>query len=197
MQAKDLSKEAIEVLVIQAQKGEAEAFEDLYDYFFPKIYRHVSFRVEVEHVEDVVSDIFLKTVQYLPKYTKQKSASFAAWIFRIGHNQIIDHYRKQKEVLLTEEFGDEDAVESFFESLPDEDALPPDMQVQQLFQAHEIREVLQKLKPVHREILELKYLEDFSNREIAEITQKTEGNVRIIQLRALKELRTYLEDDIS
>ena len=193
MKRKELSKEEIEALVHQAQKGSVESFETLYDYFFEKIYRHVGFRVDPEYVEDVVSDIFLKVVQSLPKYAPKKSASFAAWVFRIAHNQIVDYYRKQKEILIQEFGGEEDGQESFFDTFPDEDTPTPDVQVQQMLEAKKIREALQHVRPAHREILELKYLEDFTNKEIAQITGKSEGNVRIIQLRALKELRTHLE----
>ena len=191
MGAKELSKAEIESFVLQAQKGSIESFEILYDYFFDKIYRHVSFRVNAEYVEDLVSEVFLRLVQSISKYTPKKNASFAAWVFRIAHNQIIDHYRKQKEVLIAP--NEDDAQESFFDTFPDEDTPTPDVQAQQLFEAKKIREALQKVRPAHREILELKYLEDFSNKEIAQVTGKSEGNIRIIQLRALKELRTYLE----
>ena len=54
-----------------------------------------------------------------------------------------------------------------------------------------IDEALKKLSTAHREILELKFLEEFSNQEIAKITGKTEGNIRIMQLRALRELRKF------
>ncbi len=194
MREVDLSKEEAETLVVESQQGDSAAFARLYDYFFPRVYRYVSFRVEGENIEDVVSDVFLKVVQYLQKYTTQKNASFSAWVFRIAHNQVVDHYRKKKEVLISLE-GDEE-FQSYFDAIPDERAPGPDEALQQVFESEKMRKNLSKLKPNYREILELKYLEDFSNKEIAQISEKTEGNIRIMQLRALKDLRVYVENDI-
>ena len=53
---------------------------------------------------------------------------------------------------------------------------------------------MKKLSSSHQEVLQLKFLEGFSNTEIAEIIGKSEGNVRVIQLRALRELRKYFPE---
>ena len=55
-----------------------------------------------------------------------------------------------------------------------------------------IKNEIEKLSPNSREILQLKFFDDLSNKEISEITGKSEGNIRIIQLRALKTLREKL-----
>jgi len=189
-----VSQEELEHLAEKAKHGSSDAFSDLYEYFFPRLYRHVSFRIESEYVEDVVSDVFLKMVQNLEKYKAQKNASFSAWIFRITHNLIIDHYRKQREIRSSELSEDEEYTD-FFGALPDVHHLPPDQDLQQEFEALAIKEALMDLKPAYREIIELRFLEEFSNKEIAQITGKSEGNIRIIQLRALKELRKIIEKD--
>ncbi|HEY5714530.1 MAG TPA: sigma-70 family RNA polymerase sigma factor [Candidatus Gracilibacteria bacterium] len=191
MTPKALSKPEIENLVVKAQKGDELAFSVVYDYFFERIFKYVSFRVSGEYTEDLVADIFLKMVQNLHLYKPQATASFSAWIFRLAHNHIIDHYRKQKELLAG--FDEDGEIDSLMNNLTDEHHLPPDLELQQMLQAEKIKDYLGELKPSYREILELKFYQDFSNREIAEVTGKSEGNIRIIQLRALKELREKLE----
>lgn len=184
-----VTPKTLETWALSAAKGDERAFIDLYDYFFDRIWRYVSFRVETEEVEDLVSEVFYKCVRSLKQYKPQKKATFSSWLFRIAHNQVVDYYRKQKELMGT------DLEEEFFLRLKDEKQPSPDQKVLKNEEAMLIHKLLKKLKPNHREILELKYLEEFTNTEIASITGKTEGNVRIIQLRALREMRKLLDEE--
>lgn len=182
--------EVIDKWVKKAQEGDEASLGQIYDLFFDKIFRYVSFKVSVDSREDVCGEIFLKMVQNIKKYKPQESASFSAWLFRIAHNQIVDFYRKQKELL-----GIDD--DDFFMNIPDTKKLTPDKKTETILEYEKIYESLVKLSSLHREILELKFLEEFSNNEIAKITGKTEGNIRIIQLRALRELRKYFPQEES
>jgi RNA polymerase sigma-70 factor (ECF subfamily) len=185
----ELSLLEIEKLVISSQKGDDASFSILFDYFYPRISRYVYFRVNNEEAEDLISDIFLKIVSSLKKYHKNDKAKFSSWVFRIAHNTIIDFYRKKKEIL---RLTDPETDESMFDVL-DTSLNPHDASVQN--EEHQkIREILKKLPDIHREILELKFLEGFSNAEISQIIGKSEGNIRVIQLRALRELRKYFPE---
>jgi RNA polymerase sigma-70 factor (ECF subfamily) len=174
----------IETWVTQAKSGDEAGFEALFDHFFPKVYRYIHFRVSPEEAEDLVADVFLKVVQHLPRYHSQKKGTFQAWIFRIAHNTVIDFYRKKKDLLGME---DEDS-DSIFLRLPDENPTP-DEDTNNLFNNQKIHQLLQKLPPLQQEILELKFLQGLTNTEISTVTGKSEGNVRVIQLRALREMR--------
>ncbi len=176
----------IEAIVAKAQKGNEKSFVFLYDHFFDLIFRYVSFRVSPESREDVVGDIFYKVVHNLKKYKQKPGASFKSWIYAIAHNQIIDFYRKQKELL-----GSDQIEENFFNKLPDKKGKKPDEHFIKKEETETIKKALKKLSPIHREILELKFLEEFSNKEISKIIGKTEGNIRIMQLRALREIRKF------
>ena len=76
----------------------------------------------------------------------------------------------------------------FFLQIPD-DNLRPDQQTNLNLDVKKLYEILKQLPDNQREILEFKYLEGFSNTEVAQITGKAEGNIRVIQLRALREIR--------
>ncbi len=186
-----IDTKVVEKLVGKAQKGDRSSFNELFEIYFDRIYRYIGFRVSEEDVEDLTGDVFLKFVENIHKYKFIRGASFSAWIFRIAHNRVIDFYRKKKDILGIGFDEDED----FWAVLPDEKELKPNEKVLVLDREKEIREVLAKLPVSYREILELKFLEDFSNREISEITGKNEGNIRIIQLRALREMRKYVKRD--
>ena len=190
------TNEEIESFVVQAQQGEEDAFERLFDLYYGPISRYIHLRANTEEVEDLVSDIFLKVIKNLSRYKPQKriiengKGAFAAWIFRIARNQVIDHYRVAQESI---SLYDETSGELRF------DIPSPRLDPRQSAEQHEahrfIHTALKKLPNTHREILELKFLHEFSNTEIAEITGKNEGTIRVAQLRALREIRKYFPED--
>ena len=191
MKPGETTPEMIEALVLKVQQGDEASFAQLFEVWFDRVYRYTAYRVEAAECEDVVSDIFLKVVQHLPKYKSRPGVGFGAWLFRLAHNTIVDWYRRKKE-LLGSDLDSED--QDFFAAVVD--AQPqPDENTNSLYDYQRVYRFLAKLKPDQREVLELKFLEGFSNKEIAEITGKTEGNIRILQLRALKEMRQYLQSD--
>ena len=191
MSEKNLSPELLESVVAKAQAGDQASFTQIFDWYFDRIFRYTSFRVDDEACEDIVGDIFLKVVQNLGKYKPQPKSGFSAWIYRIAHNTIIDHYRKKKEIT---GYAEEDDDQDFWETLPDEINLLPDEEVHNRLQYKKLHKALKELKPIHREVLELRFLEGFSNKEVGQILGRTEGNIRILQLRGLREIRKFLED---
>ena len=174
----------IEKLVQKSQKGDEKSFAKLFDIFYEKIFRYVRFRVEESEVDDLVAKVFLKVVENLNRFAPQKNAGFNAWIFRIAHNTVIDYYRQKRDFLSID--PNEDAP--YYVEIEDKNP-PPNKIANKDFDSKRIQDLLDKLPSAHREILELKYLNDFSNNEISKITGKTEGNIRVIQLRALREMR--------
>jgi RNA polymerase sigma-70 factor, ECF subfamily len=180
----NLTPSQIEKCVLKAQNGDEKSFAILFDSFYDKIFRYVHFRVSEEDSEDLVSDVFLKVVEKLHTYKSNPKAGFNAWIFRIAHNRVIDFYRQKKELL----GQSDDAGNDFFLQIPD-DNLRPDQQTNLNLDVKKLQKIMKKLPDVQREILEFKYLEGFSNAEVAKITGKAEGNIRVIQLRALREIR--------
>ncbi|MCF7830928.1 RNA polymerase sigma factor [Candidatus Gracilibacteria bacterium] len=183
-----LTPAQIEKLVGKSQQGCEKSFGRLFDLFFDKIFRYIQFRVAENEAEDLTSDVFLKVVENIKSYKTTKNASFSAWIFRIAHNTVIDFYRRKKELLGLNDETNED----FFLQIPDENPRP-DEQTNTYYDIQKLKEALKSLPDNQREILEFKYLEGFSNTEIAHITGKSEGNIRVLQLRALREIRKKWE----
>lgn len=179
----DFTPQEIEKLVEKAQNGDQKSFEKIFEHFFDRIFRYVSFRVNQEDSEDIVGDVFLKVVQHLDRYQPNDRAGFNAWIFRIAHNTVIDFYRKPRDIVL-----ESDDDENIFHQIPDQALLPNEL-VHQSIEHKKLLEMLAQIPDQYREVLELKYLEGFDNREIAQILEKTEGNIRIMQLRALRALK--------
>lgn len=178
-------KEKVEKLVLASQKGDSDAFGKVYDIFVDAIYRYVFYRVKNGEVEDLVEIVFLKAWENIGKYKRGKY-SFSSWLFRIAHNLVIDYYRTQNtSVSLDEQL--EETVQSYKrEHQPvkrAEDAINNKL----LFDA------LNLLKKPHHDFIVLKFVNELSNEEIAKILGKRVSSLRVMQFRALKELKNVLK----
>lgn len=182
-QTQKLTDEQIEELVQKSQKGDADAFGQIYDTFITPIYRYVYYKVKNEDVEDIVETLFLKAWENINKYTKRKNTTFRSWIFRIAHNLVVDHYR------LTREHASLDPRLSDTKR----ESNPITVTTQSLNNQH-LKKALSKIKKNYQQIILLKYINELSNEEISKILKKSEGSVRILQFRALKSLKQILTE---
>jgi len=163
-----------------AQGGDSQAFAQIYDALVKPIYRYIYYRVDEAVAEDLTEDAFLKIWQNLSKY-KKGITPFASWAFRIAHNLVVDYYRKNQ---TTDEISEE---------VPDmQEHSAPDRQANLKLTQIRLRKIIQKLPDSYQQVIILKYINDLDNRQIAETTGKTEGAVRILQFRALEQLRGLL-----
>jgi len=169
----------------RAQGGDAEAFEKIYDSYVPKIFRFVFLKTgNRENAEDLTSETFFRFWKYIRK-EKIEAKTAEPILYRIARNLIIDFYRKKE--VATEEISEET-----LNCLRDEKS---DL-ISELISREEIREMtemLQELKDEYQEIIILRDVEGFEIGEIAEITGKTKGSVRVLSHRALKALEKVMK----
>ena len=84
----------IEKLVKDAQKGDTVALAALYERFFDRIYRYVSFKSgSHDEAEDIAGDVFVKMLESIHSFRWQ-GHPFSSWLFRIAHNMIVDYFRR-------------------------------------------------------------------------------------------------------
>lgn len=180
------SPEELQALVQEAKDGNSTAFSTLYEHYLTPIFRFVYFRVRThEDAEDLTQHIFLKAWSALPEF-KHQGKYFSAWLYRIARNTTIDYWRKKKEISL-------DPGAAAFLNQRDESPRP-DTVAENKEDADLFRKALHVLNEDQQTILTLKFIEDLSNKEIALITDKTEGAIRQIQSRALRALRQHLKE---
>jgi len=176
--------EEIEALVVKAQEGDHDAFSQIYDIFIDPIYRYVYYRVSSVDTEDLVETTFLKVWENIRQYRPQKK-SFSAWVFRIAHNLVVDYYRANKD-----KFTDE-----LSPSLPDQNRQHnPIKTTQNNLDKELLKKAIAKLKKQYQDIIIYKFINEFNNKEVADILGKSEGGLRILQFRALKALKRELKD---
>lgn len=167
-------------LVRMAQKGDDRAFEKLYQLFFPRLSRFVSYRVShKETTEDILSHVFIKAWQALQDQVQ--IASFNSWVFTVARNLVIDHYRTRKE------FADLTELENFIEYEDNViEVIDLDIKTKELLAA------MRHLTSDQQQVLRLKLIEGLDNEEIGAIIDKNPGTVRVIQHRAIVSLKKYL-----
>jgi len=175
----------VEAALVERAKTDTGAFSELYDIYFPKIYRYVSWRVgSARDTEDIVSVIFTKVVKKITSFHPQSGATFSSWIYRIAYNTIADHYRTSKKRAYVS-----------IDQLPEivaETAHPDDtFDQKELFQ--KVRKVIKTLPERQSEIITLRYLSGMRNKEIAEILGIKEKSVASTLCRALKSLHNKVK----
>lgn len=182
----DTTHDAVISLVVRSQEGEEEAFEELYNMFVQDLYRYTASRIPDDQASDLVSEMFFRIWKKLPDFEGHAHAQFRAWMFTIAHHRIIDFYRTNKETLPLEE-----TIE-----IEDENTLTdPRHQLATEVDFDRTQDALRKLPQKQQEALILRYINDISLTDIADIMQEKEGNVRILLHRGLKRLRELLETE--
>jgi RNA polymerase sigma-70 factor (ECF subfamily) len=185
------------ILILKIRNGETKAFSEIYDRYATKIYRFIFFKTSrVEETEDLTSEVFLKLWQYLSQ-EREELRNLKAFLYQMARNQVIDYYRDlaaKQTVSLDEKLIEQVELSSLT-------GLTGQSQQMKIFEKIEfeeefenIKDNLAKLKEEYREVLLLKYVEDFSTGEIAEIINKSKGATRVIIHRALSALKEIIKD---
>lgn len=175
-------KPELDALIAAASRGDVDAYEKVYNAFFPKISRFVAFRVgHRQTAEDLVADIFIKAWQFLQ--AGDTPLSFNSWIFTIARNKVIDHYRTKKTSV---DLAEVENIIEYEDHTPE--AIDADLA------SRKFLGVMDRLSSDQREVIRLKFIEDLDNEEIAAALGKTTGTIRVIQHRAIILLKKYLED---
>ena len=172
--------EAENQYISQAQKGDKEAFGSLYDHYLPKIYRYVLFKVSrTEEAEDLVHEVFLSAWQNIGGY-KERGFPFSSWLYQIARNAVIDFYRTSKKNV---------QIEMVSEDLLKINPAGPEIMDINL-EIGRLKGAIKFLKPEYQDVLIMRFIEELPHEEVAATLGKSQGAVRIIQHRALKELKS-------
>ena len=177
--AAELQELQVRRLVDLAKQGDAQAFGHLYDRFHPEILRYLIVR-DRDVAEDIAQQVFLKGWQAIPRY-EHRGTPFRAWLYRMAHNQMVDHFRT------TRPTTDLEGVDVPEESEADERLLTAETNGL-------LQDALARLSEDHRQVLVLRFLMEKSAREIGEIMGRKEVTVRGLQMRALQALRREIEE---
>lgn len=173
-------------IIKRAINGEASAFGLLYDKYQPQIYRFVYLKVSHrEAAEDLTHQVFLNAWQKIENY-KFRGFPFSSWLYSIARNQVIDYYRVQKTNISSEE-----AVELKME-LTIENSLVEE--IDNNLDKEKVRRAIKKLKEEHQNVIILRFVDELSVQETAAAIGKTPLAVKLIQHRAVKNLKKIINN---
>jgi len=176
--------EGEEKLIREAKQGKTESFSKLYDHYLAPIYRFIYLKVnQRETVEDLTHEVFLNAWQNIRSYRLQ-GFPFSSWLYQIARNRIIDYYRTRKNHVSLENI-DPDIVKT---------AGSVELALDQEFSLEKITAAIRNLGDDQQDVLLMRFIEDLPHQEIAQILEKSEGAVRLIQHRALNELKKLFKD---
>jgi RNA polymerase sigma-70 factor (ECF subfamily) len=180
-----LTKDQIDRYVVLAQKGESSAFEALYDHFYDQIFRYIVFKTsDSSTAEDLTEDVFLRMLESIKKF-KPQGHPFSSWLFRIAHNRVIDHYRKQGR--------DRNVPLDTILSTVGDSQTTLDNYVETKLAMREVNQAMAQLTELQREVLNLRFAGGLSIKETAETVKRNENSVKALQHSAVKKLRVLLQ----
>ena len=165
-------------LISKAKKGDRDAFGQIYNLFYRRIFRYCKFNC-AEEAQDICQETFLRAYKSLGKFSEKRGGSFQAYLFAIARNIIIDYRRKKKDVLLKE-----------YQDIGEEDDL--DERIDKKRENQKLKEAIAKLAETDRQIVVLRYFEEMTTYEVAKAVGMREGALRVRLHRTLKKLKEII-----
>ena len=157
-----------ETLALLYVGGDNRAFDELLTRNQQKLYSYILFAVhDPELANDVFQDTFVKVIARLQEGKYTDSGKFAFWLTRIAHNIIMDSYRQQRSEHIVEPTEDNDLSNLRSEDLIDINRENEYVNAQVM---KDVRHMMEALPAPQREVVYMRYYQDLSFKEIAEIT---------------------------
>jgi RNA polymerase sigma-70 factor (ECF subfamily) len=170
-------------LVRRAQQQDQEAFTELYEAYFDKIYRYIMLKTgDRTEAEDMTQQVFLKALKSLSTY-QWRDVPFSAWLYRIAHNQMVDYFRKTTRQPTTE------LTEAITPNDPNEN---PQRQTELKADIEHLVKATRQLTKAQQEVIALRFSSDLPVAEVARLMGKSEGAVKALQHSAVVALRKIM-----
>ena len=174
-------------LVELARGGDTEAFGMLYDHYSTAVYRFLYYRVgSVQLAEDLMSETFFRALRSMSSFRWQ-GKDFGAWLMTIARNLTTDHYKsgRTRLELTTEDMTAHDAVTE-----------GPEDEVLASITNDALLEALGELPSEQQECLIMRFLQGLSIAETAQILGRSDGAVKQLQLRGVRNLAKLLPEGL-
>lgn len=170
-----------ESLIRRAKQRDQVALTQLYEENFDRIYRYIVLKIgDRTEAEDMTQQVFLNAIQSISSY-KWQGMPFSSWLYRIAHNQVVDHLRKKSKRI----------------TVPLDESMPahgddPRHVAEQKIEIEEIIVATRGLTPAQQEVISLRFGGELSVAECARAMGKSEGAVKALQHSAIAALRKAL-----
>lgn len=175
-------------LIACAAGGDREAFGRLYEGYALRVFRHVYFLTgDSVLAEDLTAQTFLKALEAIQRY-ESRGVPFTAWLFRIACNLVINHRKSAKNGAHAQL---PDALEATGASSSPEESCELKVDGERVWQQ------VRNLPGEQRQVIVMRFVDDLGYPDIARVLNKSVGAVRVIQFRALANLRNMMQDSLN
>jgi RNA polymerase sigma-70 factor, ECF subfamily len=169
--------------LVRAAQQDPARFADLYELHFERVYAYIARRAQSrEETQDLTSEVFHQALAKIRQY-EWRGVPFAAWLYRIAANALTDHWRRAGQRAAHERAnpGSEQAAEP---SAPDLAAIEDSARLFKLVRA---------LPAEQRRVIQMRFAEEKSIREIASALRRSEGAIKQLQFRGIANLRAQFD----
>ena len=174
--------QAERLLVDAAKAGDQAALSELYQTYFPRLYRYILARTgNTYDAEDLTEEVFMRVLEAIKRF-QHREAPFSAWLFRIAHNAVISQRRKETARGRSSQLND---------GMPIDSAGPEEL-VESRVALSEVMQAAKKLPDAQRQVISLRFAAGLTVAETARAMGKGEGNVKVIQHKAIAKLREMM-----
>ncbi|MBA7505641.1 ECF RNA polymerase sigma factor SigW [subsurface metagenome] len=177
--------------MVERAKNDTEAFGELYEQYYSKIFGHVLRRTaSIEIAQDVTSEVFFKALKNLGQF-RWRGAPFASWLYRIATHEIANYFRKNKHrQSCLEEVSN---LISISNPSAEAELLEAEAELKRHEEFLALHENISKLSVKYQEVITLRFFESKQVKEIGEILGKREGTIKSLLHRGLEKLRKLME----
>ncbi|MBN1288892.1 MAG: sigma-70 family RNA polymerase sigma factor [Actinobacteria bacterium] len=181
----DPQNEFLRELMLKARQGDKRAYGKIFKLCYPDIYDYIARRVgNRSDAEDLTMQVFARGLKAVGGY-EERGYSVKAWLYRIAHNAVVDHFRKLKKPVDLDSVGEVADGKDIEHEVASRDELDR-LQIE-----------IGKLPGAQAEVIILRFMEDRSITETAMILDKKEVTVRALQFKGIKNLRKRFSEGES
>ena len=159
-------------MLIEAAQADSARFVEIYERYVDRIYAFISRRTENRATaEDITSEVFEQALRTIARF-EWRGVPVSAWLFRIASNALADHWRER--------------ARDAHVALPD---VPDPRELEDIDRRIALHQQVEQLPDLQRQVIQMRFVEEKSIREVAAALDRSEGAVKQLQLRALENLR--------
>lgn len=167
----------VEELVQQVKNGDSDAFGEIFEILADELYRYILLKTRnITFTEDVISESFKKAFINIHQY---KQDNFRAYMYKIVRNTMIDYIRKDSKVKVTKR------VSSLIIDLKQN----IEKNVIDSMELERVLECLEMIDEHQRHVVQLRFIEGYSSKDVAFVLGKSNNNIRVIQTRAIRKIK--------
>ncbi|MBI5876042.1 MAG: sigma-70 family RNA polymerase sigma factor [Chloroflexi bacterium] len=172
-------------LLRRARRNDSEAWSHIYDLYYPRIYAFMLARIRDSMLaEDLAADVFVNALRAINTY-EERGLAFIAWLYRIAHNRLIDHYRRSGRTG-TDSLDEMDETGDRL----DDKAITTSGGLD--LERIDLQQAVGRLTAEQQQIVQLRFVEGMTSEQVATVMSKSVAAVKIMQHRALKALKQSL-----